>query len=216
MPDYTQVLVETLPLPRRLALAYAPASSRLALLALLAFDMRLAGIVRASHEPMLAQLRLAWWREQLASDGTGWPEGEPLLAALRSWEGRHGALLPLVDGWETMTGAAPLPADAFEALADARGKGFAALVQDPADARRMGRNWGLADIATHVSDPVEAETARTLALRQDWRPARLARALRPLAVLHVLARRGLRREAKTDRIGPADILAALRVGLTGY
>ena len=112
-------LLESLPPARRLALAYAPAAARLPLLAFLALDVRLAGIVRNSHEPMLAQLRLAWWREQLQRDGGAWPEGEPLLAALRSWDGRHDALVPLVDAWEGMTGAPPLDPAVFEALAQA-------------------------------------------------------------------------------------------------
>jgi len=59
--DHEELLDSLGPL-NRLALAYAPQSTRLPLLALLALDMRLAGIVRNSREPMLAQLRLAWWR----------------------------------------------------------------------------------------------------------------------------------------------------------
>ena len=31
---------------------------------------------------LLAQLRLSWWREQLAGDAAAWPEGEPLLDAV--------------------------------------------------------------------------------------------------------------------------------------
>ena len=49
----------------RLALAYAPAASRGAWLGFLALDMRLAAIVRAAREPMIGQIKLAWWRERL-------------------------------------------------------------------------------------------------------------------------------------------------------
>jgi len=206
-------LTEELPIRQRLALSYAPAATRQPLLALLALDQRLARIVRASHEPMLAQLRLAWWREQLGSDGAGWPEGELLLAALRSWGGGHGALLPLVDGWEGMTGAAPLPAEAFDRLAQARAAGFAALGEG--DALRAGRNWALADLAAHLGNAEERATVLVLAEAQDWRRPRLPRSLRPLAVLHALAARGLRRGREDDRMPPGDLAVAMRVGLLG-
>lgn len=209
-------LLESLPPARRLALAYAPAAARLPLLAFLALDVRLAGIVRNSHEPMLAQLRLAWWREQLQRDGGAWPEGEPLLAALRSWDGRHDALVPLVDAWEGMTGAPPLDPAVFEALAQARGGAFAALADTrAAEALRLGRNWALADLAARLSHPEEKAAALALARAADWRAARLPAALRPLAVLHGLAARALRRGGNLDRIAPLDLLAALRIGLLG-
>lgn len=214
--SHGEALLESLPPGRRLALAYAPAASRTPLLALLALDVRLAGIVRNSHEPMLAQLRLAWWREQLRQDGAGWPEGEPLLAALRSWNGGHGALVALVDAWEGMTGDAPLAPVVFEQLAQARAEGFAALAPGAAgDVLRLGRNWALADLAARLSHPEEKAAALDLARAQDWRGAALPRAMRPLAVLHGLAARALRRGGNMDRIGPLDLLAALRIGLFG-
>lgn len=202
----------------RLALAYAPASTRMQLLALLALDARFAGIVRNSREPMLAQLRLSWWREQLSQDSSTWPEGEPLLVALRSWENRQGALLPLVDGWEVMTGTAPLAGEVFLELADGRGSAFAALAGDPAaayEARRLGRNWALADIAGRLSNPEERAIVAALVQAQDWRPARLPRKLRPLIVLHGLAARSLRAGENGVRISPFSLLAVMRLGLLG-
>ena len=59
MNELALSLLETLPLRQRLALAYGTGEGRLALLGLLALDQRLAGIVRNSREPSLAQLRLA-------------------------------------------------------------------------------------------------------------------------------------------------------------
>lgn len=210
----SQDLVDKLPISRRLALSYAPADMREPLLAFFALDLRLAGIVRSSHEPMLAQLRLAWWREQLESDGSAWPEGEPLLAALRSLGGRHRALAALVDGWEGMTGAPPLPADVFGKLAEARGLGFAAIGGDEA-AMRPGRNWALVDIAMRLSNAQERAAVLDLARAQDWSRPRLPRRLRPLAVLHALAARSLRRGAEMDTMTPGDFAAAMRVGILG-
>lgn len=201
----------------RLALAYATRSSRPRLLAFIALDMRLAGIVRNSREPMLAQLRLAWWREQLRQDGADWPEGESLLAALRSWNGKHRELEPLVDGWEAMTGTAPLPEAAFLQLADARGTAFAALAGDIAqgDAKRMGRNWALVDIAGRLTNPQERATVTALANAQDWRRGSLPRSLRPLVVLHGLAKRSLRAGDNGITDSPTSLIAAMRLGLLG-
>ena len=203
---------------QRLALAYAPASGRAALELLLAFDRRLAEIVRSSREPVLAQLRLAWWREQLLMTDPAPAASDPLILSLRAWPGSRVALAGLANGWEGMTGPAPLPASAFIVLAEARASAFAYLIKgQPAEseALRMGRNWALADIAAHLSDPRERELVRALADRQDWRQARLPRALRPLAVLHGLAARASWGDNPQSELTFGRFVAAMRIGLLG-
>jgi phytoene synthase len=64
--DFSQ-LAATLPIERRLALAYAPGRARAATLGLFALDAALGNLVRAAREPLLGQMRLAWWREELGS-----------------------------------------------------------------------------------------------------------------------------------------------------
>ena len=206
-------LLDILPLRQRLALAYGAPSGRARIGAVLALDARLAGILRHSREPMLAQLRFAWWRETLASDPARWPAGEPLLAALAASHADPAPLAGLVDGWEAMTGAAPLGEDAFMALAEARA---GALAGDHGEGWRLARSWALADIARHLSHPQERATALGLAQAADWRAAHLPRSLRPLAVLHALAARDLRKGLNEDRISPSGLLVAMRVGLTGW
>lgn len=214
-------LIDELPLLQRLALAYAPGAAREPTLALLALDTRLAAILRAAREPMLAQLRLAWWREQMRTDPASWPAGEPLLAVLRCWGERRDALVALVDGWEAMTAPAPLPAAALASLAAARGQAFAALAglvgaaRDGAAAERMGTDWALADLAAHLGQPEEKALADDLARARDWRRDRLSRQLRPLVVLHGLAARATRRSAGAER-SPGVLLSALRLGLLGW
>ncbi len=214
-----EALRDGLPPLQRLALSYSPANARLPTLALLALDTRLAGIVRNSREPMLAQLRLAWWRQHLAADTEGWPEGEPLLAALRSWRGLHKPLGALCDGWEQMTGTAPLPSTAFAELAAARGEAFVALADvlrcpgDREEAERLAREWALADIAARVAHPQERSEASQLASGQSWAPGQLDRRMRPLLVLHALARRDLK--AAGDERTWRDLAVAMRVGLFG-
>lgn len=214
-------LLGGLPVLQRLALSYAPASARKATLALLALDTRLAGIVRSSSEPMLAQLRLAWWREQLEADASARRAGEPLLAALENWCGQREALIGLVNGWEEITREPPLPGSALEALAHARGAAFAALAEQTGEPRdreaalRLGKSWAIADIAARLSHPEERRIARELAERQDWRRARLSRKMRPLVVLHGLAAGAVRRGHDLDKLPPSAMIAALRLGLLG-
>lgn len=222
MTDSDAALVETLPAASRLALAYAPRAARLPTLALFALDARLAGLLRHSREPMLAQLRLAWWRESLGRDAEEWPQGEPLLAALRSWSGGHKALVALVDGWEALTGPAPLPAEALAAMAQGRADAFAALatalgLEGEADAaRRLGRSWGLADLAMRLGNPQERAAAASLAGVDGEAPPRVSRRLRPLLVLHALARRRAERGEEAAAHSPAALLTAMRAGLLGF
>ncbi len=210
--------LDGLPPLLRLALAYAPARSRSDLATFFALDARLAGIVRAAREPMLAQLRLAWWREQLAGAPQGPGLADPLLAALAEWPGPRQSLAGLAEGWEAMTGAAPLPSSAFAALAEARATALAGLAGSEAaraEALRTGRNWALYDIAGHLGDPRERAAALELARAQDWRAARLPRSLRPLAVLHGLAARTIWHDSPAAGPTPRAALVAVRIGLFG-
>lgn len=212
------LLMPALPQTMRLALAYAPASARLPTLALLALDQRLAGLLRHSREPMMAQIRLAWWRETLDRDAAEWPEGEPLLAALRSWNGEHRALVALVNGWEALTGEAPLAPEALEEMVDGRAAAFAGLARalgregEVEAARALGRGWALADLATKLNHPGESVVVRRLAQAEPGRAAKVSRVLRPLAVLEGLARDNL---ASEGRNSARTVLKAMRIGLLG-
>lgn len=214
-------LLAALPSASRLALAYAPAGARLPTLALFALDARMAGLLRNSREPMLAQLRLSWWRESLDRDAAEWPEGEPLLAALRSWNGEHRALTALVDGWEALTGPAPLPGEALRQMAGGRARASAGLARalglgdDAAAAYRLGLQWGLADLAMRLGDPREREAAASLAWAESGQRVRVRRPLRPLLVLHGLALRRLKRGDDAAAVSPMAMLTALRLGLLG-
>lgn len=213
--------VEELPVLSRLALSYAPKVAREKTLGLLALDARLAGIVRSASEPMLAQLRLAWWRDQFAKPISDWPEGEPLLATLKAWREQARALGGLVDGWEHLAGEGPLPANDFSALASARGDAFGALaILLGADYAReeckvAGREWALADLLSRVSAPEETVALRELAGKAAFGPIRLPRAMRPLALLHGLARKAMDSGLSLDDLPPSALLKALRIGLVG-
>ena len=212
-------LVELLPVHLRLALSYAPVRARALTLGLFALDCRLAGIVRGTREPLLGQVRLAWWRDRLGEKPEAWPEGEPVLAVLRLWGAETGALSALVDGWESLLGDPPLDGDALERFADGRANAFGALARllqaDPDEAMRAARGWALVDLSGKLGDPSERSAARELADQLDWRRSRLPRSLRPLAMLHGLARRAMLRGEGELLAGGAAGLVALRLGLLG-
>ena len=215
-------LLEGLPAVARLALAYAPRASRLDTLALFALDARLANLLRHSREPMLAQLRMSWWRETLAREHTEWPAGEPLLAALARWQGGHRGMGALVDGWEALTAPAPLDEGAFEAMAQGRGVAFATLARalgrphEAEAAHLLGRQWALSDLAVRLRNPQERETVGGLAHEAaQLRTPRVSRALRPLGVVTALSLRRLEKGEEDAALSPMAMLRAMRVGLTG-
>ncbi|MGE3691820.1 MAG: hypothetical protein AB7F98_10610 [Novosphingobium sp.] len=214
--DHAATLLESLPQAQRLALAYAPRETRGRFAGLLALDARLGGIVGSSREPMLAQLRLAWWREQLAAGSSEAARGEPLIAALTCWGEDRKAMTALVDAWEGMTGEPPIAPTVFERLAEARAAIFGKIVKSPepdSHVLRMARNWALADIAFRLTDPAEQSAALDLARQQDWSQARLPRNVRPLAMLHALATRNLASGLPVNTLRPMTALAMIRIGL---
>ena len=75
---------------RFLAALFAPEPARSGLLALLAFDHELARTRTVTREPMLARIRLQWWREAIieaAAPGT--PRAQPIVEALSEAVRRH-------------------------------------------------------------------------------------------------------------------------------
>jgi len=170
---------------------------------------------------MLAQLRLAWWRETLGQPAQAWPTGDVLLASLASWNGRHGALTSLVDAWEALTAPAPLGDDALEGFAQGRGAACAALAEfvgSPRDtdaAMRLGRIWALEDLSMRLGREQERSAAGKLAALEPAGLPRTKRAVRSLRVLAGLARR--RRIGGSDEAAasPGAVMEAIKLGLLG-
>ncbi|ALH80720.1 hypothetical protein [Sphingopyxis macrogoltabida] len=82
-----------------------PRERRPAIAALWALAERLTKLLHDAREPLIGQIKLAWWRDMaalLASDPAALPKGEPLLAELQAtWSGEEG-LDTLVDAAEAM------------------------------------------------------------------------------------------------------------------
>ena len=212
-------LLETLPLPQRLALAYAPARARTAALHLLAFDARLGQALRAASEPIMAQMRLAWWRDQLNREPSTREASDALLLGLARFDAQRDRLIALVDGWEALL-AEDFGEEAARTFASARAQSWLALarhlgVEGRTEAILLaGQRWALADLAAGLSDPDERAAVSALA-RGDNAYVKLPRLLRPLAVLDGLARRSLAKGGAPLLDGPLGGLAAMRIGLLG-
>lgn len=155
---------------RRLAMTYAAPPHRPALRALWSLDDKLAGILRATREPMVGQMRLTWWHEALSALDEATPPAEPVLQALARDVVPHvpgRRLADFVEGWEALL-EPTLDASAMEAHAAHRGGGlFSAMativgVDDPAIAT-AGAAWALADLAGHLKATAQADIARTMA-----------------------------------------------------
>ena len=191
-----------------IALAYAKGEFREGFYALLALDAALGNALRVAGSPQLAQIRLAWWREQLADDALSEPAADPVIIAIRAAIRRHGvkqgALVDLVNGWETLLGDWPLSAELLLDYADLRGGELFSAAADvvgiapDADYLAAGRLWALADFANHCSDQATAREARELAQAIGAKARHLPKSMRPFAILTRFAERDIV-SAKSNR-----------------
>ncbi len=218
----TQIAIGALPDELRLALAYAPFRTRELFSIVFLLDTRLAGIVRAASEPLLAQLRLAWWRDELHKPPTSRAKGDPLLDSISAeWCGEEPALAGLVDGWENLVAEPPFPVTTPDRFATGRAQAFSAIARlvghsAAEDAVELAaRRWALADLAGKLSDQEELDLAFGAARALSTLQVRLPRALRPVAVLDGLAQRAISRGGGPLLVGRADALRAIRLGLFG-
>lgn len=211
-----------LTLASRVALAWAAGGTRSLLVPLFALDERLGRIIAVAREPMLAQLRLAWWRDRLGEAQNSRPGGDPVLDALGAqWRGEEPALVALVDGWEELLGDAPLGEAGFERFAEGKAAVFAAAARLSGQARHAqaaqdaGRRYALGDCLARLSDPLERERLRAVAGRFGNKPIRLSGRLRSLAILGGLGDRVLRRGEGPLFGDRGSALLATRLGILG-
>ena len=183
----TDASLEILP-PTRLAIAYVPAHLRPALTLLLQIDMRFGDIVRTAREPMIAQIKMAWWRDAFAAAADLRPKGEPLLQALTAVGGiiPMSALEALVSAWEELLGSdewTQAVADKHTQLrAEAIFQTYANWAGSAQDVRPIGRLWAIETLRTAFPQRVaEGATAPLAALPKG-------RALRPLSILNMSVR----------------------------
>ena len=183
----TNASLEILP-PTRLAIAYVPAHLRSALTLLLQMDMRFGDIVRTAREPMIAQIKMAWWREALTEAVDLRPKGEPLLQALAAVGGTIplSALEALVSAWEELLGSDEwnqAVTDTHTQLrAEAIFQTYANWVGSAQDVRPIGRLWAIEALRKAFPQRIAGSISTPLAALPK------GRALRPLSILHMSVR----------------------------
>ena len=122
-------------------LVSVPHARRAALSALWGLAARLTKLLLDAREPLIGQIKLAWWRDMaglIASDPGALPKGEPLLAELQAtWAGQSG-LDALVDAAEAMLLAGS--ADDRRAASESFGGHLFAL---SGGGEAGGKRWGL-------------------------------------------------------------------------
>lgn len=206
----------------RIALAYAGTKDRPLWWTFFALDGFLARIARTAREPLLAQLRLSWWRDELGKRPVERTAGNAILdCAGRHWRGEHAALIALVDGWEHLLGETPLAADSIRGFAQGRGIACEAIARALGVEKGMaptaiaGERWAFAELAAHTANQSDRSEALDLARALPETSLTWPRSLRPLAILDGLSRRSVARGGAPllgDRLSP---LAALRLGMMG-
>lgn len=213
-------LPHNLPPDQEIAIAYALPGDRPAVRALLELDRRLSEVVATGGEPLVSQLRLAWWRDVLGKRPEDRPAGEPLIELLgQSWGARSCTLVALVDGWEALL-AEKLDAGAIDNFVAGRTTAWAEFPGDASErvgegaVERAAKLWALADLLAHLATQADRQLVLEMAAIQG-KPPSLPRRMRPLSILAGLGRRALRRGGRPLMEGRGAALKALRIGMFG-
>jgi hypothetical protein len=159
---------------RFLGALFAPEPARADLLTLLAFDHELARTRTVTREPMLARIRLEWWREAVAeAAGTAKPRAQPIVESLSEMVRRRGLaperLVALIDAHEEEIEGPLDVLRAGHALADLQ---LAVLAIDHAPTRQAARAVAAAWLMGEGPERA-ALLAEARALRAEVDPAAL-------------------------------------------
>ncbi|WP_206377839.1 hypothetical protein [Sphingobium psychrophilum] len=191
--------------------------------ALWAFDARLAKVARTTSEPMIGQMRLAWWNDVIDDSAGIKGQGEPVVDAMRA-TGACGApgLVAVIDGWEVLVVEPDIDVQGLRDYAAGRGGGLFRALADGAQApdwlAAAGQVWALWDLAGHVGD--DALAAAALALAVELVPqvdgARWPRGWKPLRIAFTLARQDVLAGRGAPRGMPRALAGRLvRIALVG-
>ena len=211
---------------RFLALSYVPAARRAALAALWELDCALGAVLTSGREPLLSQIKLAWWRDSLEALDHAPAPAEPALQAVAAHvlpRGVAGGELAAMEaGWNLLLTPDPLSIEELALYAARRGallfRHSATLLgaASSPDVERGGEAWALIDLARHSGSEIDAEAAlaaaRDRASRRRW-----PRALRPLGMLAALAARDAEpgRGRWEEQGAPRRMLRMLRHRISG-
>ena len=194
---------------RALALTYVPAPRRQALRTIWELDAAWGAVLAGGREPLISQIKLAWWRDSLAKLDGEKPPAEPMLQAVAADIlplGVSGTELSEMEvGWTLLLAEEPLTAAELATYSATRGtllfRYSARLLgaELTPGMARAGEGWALVDLARH-SNAVDAEAALQAARERLFGEERWPTPLRPLGMLARLARRDSLRAA--DQLEP--------------
>jgi phytoene synthase len=158
--------VRTADRDRFLAVLFAPEPQRRDLLTLLAFDHELARTRTVTREPMLARIRLEWWREAVAEAvSEDKPRAQPIVESLSETVRRHALpqrrMLDLIDAREEEIEGALDVVAAGHALADLL-LGVLGVTDEPTRqaAHAVGAAWLMGEGPERAAVLAEARTHR--------------------------------------------------------
>jgi phytoene synthase len=211
---------------RTLALSYVPTKRRAAVGALWRLDAALGAALAGGREPLIARIKLAWWREALEKLDRERAPSEPVLQEVAQHvlpTGIGGAeLARMEEGWAILSNPEALSADELAGYSHARGGRlflYTARLLGGYDQslEQAGEAWALVDLARHCATAEDADVALAAA-RERKLPRRWPTRLRPLGMLAVLAARDLdpARPPWEARGAPARMWRMLRHRISGY
>lgn len=216
-PDFAE-----LPDAIALALRFAPQGLRLSAACAFALDARMGRIISQTKEPIAAQMRLAWWRDELHKPAGQRAHGDALLHDVaRYWSGYEDHLVQVIDGWEYCLSPPPMSREVLGHYASGRAAIFGALTEMAGHARHseaaaaQGFLWALADFVPHCSHDGERALALELAQNALAACTSLPRGLRHLAILGALAARSIKRGGTPFLSQRGDALTVMRIGILG-
>ena len=211
---------------RTLALTYVPAARRPALEALWRLDVAMGAVLAGGREPLISQIKLAWWRDSLEKLDREKPPAEPVLEAVGQLvlpAGIRGdELSAMEEGWTVLLSQESLSSSELDRYAAARGAllfRFSARLlggESSPQIERSGEGWALLDLARH-SNAKDAQAALLAARGGSQARFRWPASLRPLGMLAALARRDAERDVSElePHGAPKRMLRMLRHRLTG-
>jgi phytoene synthase len=188
-------------------------------------DVALGAALAGAREPMIARIKLAWWREALERLDREPAPAEPALqeAAAHLLPVVTGAeLAGMEEGWAALPSSETLTAENLLTYAERRGGLLflysARLLGAEADRlEQAGEAWALVDLARHCATVGDADVALAAA-RERRGPPRWPSRLRPLGMLAALAARDAdpTRPPWEPKGAPARMWRMLRHRITGY
>ncbi|MBH1998561.1 MAG: hypothetical protein I8H96_05425 [Sphingomonadaceae bacterium] len=191
--------------------------------ALWAFDARLAHLARTTSEPMIGQMRLAWWNDVIDDADARKGRGEPVVDAMRA-TGAVAApgLGAMIDGWEVLVVEPEIDVQGLHDYAVGRGGGLFRALAGVADAPdwliAAGKLWALWDLSGHVGDDRLAREALTLAreIAPDAAGAAWPRGWKPLRIAFTLALQDVMADQRAPVGMPRSVAwRVLRIALVG-